>query len=86
MVLKRLKPVACPRCRDGTLLHIEIDENVIKSATRYPVIVAVKCSKGHALIAFVDANFEIRDIESAAEAETKESTGVSSVKQWLDTL
>ncbi len=86
MVLKKLKPVACPKCRDGTLVRIEVEEEVIQKSSRYPVIVATKCSKGHALIAFIDANFDIRDIEPTAEAESKETTGATSVKQWLDSL
>ena len=68
----KLKPFACPACGSGTLVYVEVEEHKILHAKRYPVIVTAKCPKGHALVAFVDANFQVRDVESAAEASEEE--------------
>lgn len=72
----KLKPFACPACAEGTLVYVEVDERKITLAKRYPVIVTAKCPKSHTLVAFVDANFQVRDVEAATEA-TEEEKGAT---------
>ena len=72
----KLKPFACPACKEGILVYVEVEERKISQAKRYPVIVTAKCPKSHVLVAFVDANFQVRDVEAAAEA-TEEEKGAT---------
>ncbi|TFG32126.1 hypothetical protein EU528_04275 [Candidatus Thorarchaeota archaeon] len=72
----KLKPFACPACTQGNLVYVEVEERKITQAKRYPVIVTAKCSKSHALVAFVDSNFQVRDVEVATEA-TEEEKGAT---------
>ena len=72
----KLKPFACRACKEGTLVYVEVEEHKITQAKRYPVIVTAKCPKNHALVVFVDSNFQVRDVEVAAEA-TEEEKGAT---------
>ena len=76
MAKVKLKPFACKACKDGTLVYVEVEEFKITQAKRYPVIVTAKCPKHHALVVFVDSNFQVRDVEVAAEA-TEEKKGAT---------
>ena len=67
----KLTQFACPACQDGTLVYVEIEGKKIKEAKRYPTIVTAKCPSEHSLVVFVDSNFQIRDVEVAAEATKK---------------
>lgn len=81
-----MKPVACPTCADGTLLHIEVEESTISHAKRYPVMIAMKCSKGHSLVIHVDARFQIRDVEQIAEGTSPKETAIDRTMRWADSL
>ncbi|NWF95212.1 MAG: hypothetical protein HXY34_03635 [Candidatus Thorarchaeota archaeon] len=83
---RTLKPVPCPGCKDGTRIRIEIEEDLVLSAKKHPVMVAAKCENGHSIVAYVDARFEIRDVELAAEASTIDEESVQKTKRWLDSL
>jgi len=72
----KLKPFACRACTENTLVYVEVEEHKVTQAKRYPVIVTAKCPKGHALVVFVDSNFQVRDVEVAAEA-TEEEKGAT---------
>ncbi len=86
MAIRILQPFSCPTCADGTLVRLEVEDTTILSARRHPVMVTCRCEKGHALVAFVDANFQVRDVEAAAEAKSEKVDGVAKTKSWLDTL
>ena len=81
-----LKAFACPTCKDGTLVQVKVEESVITRAKRYPTIVTAKCPKGHSLVVFVDANFQVRDVEAAAQASEKELDAIDKTKGWFDSL
>lgn len=82
MTRVNLKPFACPACRDGTLVEVKVEESVIAGAKRYPTIVTAKCPKGHSLVVFVDANFQVRDVEAAAQATEEEKDALDRTKDW----
>ncbi|MFX1481629.1 MAG: hypothetical protein ACFFCP_00420 [Promethearchaeota archaeon] len=87
MAKVKLKQFACPACRDGTLVYVEVDEYMITTAKRYPVMVTAKCpTKNHSLVVFVDANFQIRDVEAAAEATEEKKDAIDRTKGWFDSL
>ncbi|MGQ4912903.1 MAG: hypothetical protein ACP6KW_12090 [Candidatus Thorarchaeota archaeon] len=81
-----LKPFACPACNDGTLVEVKVKEEVITGASRYPTIITAKCPKGHSLVVFVDANFQVRDVEEAAQASEKKQDAIDKAKGWFDSL
>ncbi len=58
--------------------NLTVDEKSITSASRVPVLITAKCSKGHQCVLFVDRNLTVRDVEAASEAVQKKP-GVSSV-------
>ncbi|TFG30074.1 hypothetical protein EU527_14950 [Candidatus Thorarchaeota archaeon] len=82
----KLRPFACPACKDNNLVYVEVEEKQITQAKRYPTIVTAKCTKGHALVAFVDANFQVRDVEAAAEASEEEKDAFDKTKRWFDSF
>ncbi len=84
MVRKKLKPFACPVCGDGSLVEVEIEEEVITEAKRIPAMMTTRCAKKHTLVLFVDANFQIRDVEVAVQAREKDV--IDKTKDWFDTL
>ncbi|MFW9925819.1 MAG: hypothetical protein ACFFDM_03515 [Candidatus Thorarchaeota archaeon] len=87
MAKVKLKQFACPACKDGTLVFVEVDETKITLAKRYPVIVTAKCpKKNHSLVVFVDANFQVRDVEAAAEASEEKKDAIDKTKGWFDSL
>jgi hypothetical protein len=79
-----LKAFACPACKDGTLVEVKVEESVITQAKRYPTMVTAKCPKGHSLVVFVDANFQVRDVEAAAQATEKEKDAFDKTKDWFE--
>lgn len=82
----KLKPFACPACKTNNLVYVEVEERQITHAVRYPTIVTAKCTKGHSLVAFVDANFQVRDVEIAAEATEEEKDAVEKTKGWFESF
>ena len=83
-----LKPFACPVCKGGNLVKIQIDESVVTEAPRHPVIITAICSKKHTLAVFVDSNFQVRDIEATMSVASGEDEGdaVDKTKSWFDSL
>ena len=65
----KLTQFVCPACKDGTLVHIEVEKTKITKAERHPTIVTARCPNDHSLVVFVDKDFKIRDVEVAADAE-----------------
>ena len=63
----RLKAFACPVCKDGTLVEIKIKKSALKRSNRFPVLVTAKCPKSHNLVLFVDASYQVRDVEVALQ-------------------
>ncbi|TFH10035.1 MAG: hypothetical protein E4H14_03315 [Candidatus Thorarchaeota archaeon] len=82
----KLKPFACPACKESTLVYVEVEEQKITHAKRYPVIVTAKCSKSHSLVAFVDANFQVRDVESATEATEEEKDATDKAVGYFESF
>lgn len=84
MTRRKIKPFVCPSCGNGALVEIEIEEEMISQAKRFPAMLTAKCSKSHPLVLFVDANFQIRDIELAVQA--REKNVIDKTKDWFDSL
>ncbi|MFX1261271.1 MAG: hypothetical protein ACFFAZ_04225 [Promethearchaeota archaeon] len=83
MTRSTLTPVPCPVC--GAVVDgVTVDEDSIKNAERVPVIVPTKCSKGHAVVLFVDRTLTVRDVEAAAEAVQDEKDAVEKAQGWMD--
>lgn len=82
----KLKPFACPACKDGSLVYVEVEESKIAHAKRYPVIVTAKCQKHHALVAFVDSNFQVRDVEAAAEASEEQKGATDKAAGYFESF
>ncbi|NHJ14541.1 MAG: hypothetical protein EAX95_12755 [Candidatus Thorarchaeota archaeon] len=92
MAKKTMKPFACPACSDGTLVNLEVEESVITESKRFPVMVTARCPKKHSLVVFIDNNFQVRDVQAAADAtddaKGKEDTSdaLDKAKGWFDSL
>jgi len=86
MTKKALTPFTCPVCKNGTLVQVEIEEKVIREATRLPAVVLAKCSSKHSLVLFVDGNFQVRDVEAASEADEKEKDAIANTVDWFGSL
>ena len=84
MTRKKLRPFICPVCGNGSLVEVEIEEEFITQAKRIPAMMTAKCNKSHSLVLFVDANFQIRDIEAAVQAREKDV--IDKTKDWFDSL
>ncbi len=84
MARKKLKPFTCPVCGNGSLVEVEVEEAFITEAKRIPAMMTTKCEKNHSLVLFVDANFQIRDIEVAVQAREKDV--IDKTKDWFDSL
>jgi transcription elongation factor Elf1 len=82
----KLKPFPCPTCGEGKLVYVEVEESTIKRAKRFPTIVTARCGKGHALVVFVDANFQVRDVEGSAVATEEEKDAVDKTKGWFESF
>jgi len=82
----KLKPFACPACKEGTLVYVEVEEQKITHAKRYPVIVTAKCPRSHPLVAFVDSNFQVRDVEAAAEASEEEKGATDKAAGYFESF
>jgi hypothetical protein len=65
----KLTQFACPACKDGTQVSVEVEKKKITKADRHPTIVTARCQNGHSLVVFVDINFKIRDVEVATDAK-----------------
>ena len=65
----KLEPFACPVCTDGTMVEIEVDDAAIDEAKRFPMMVAVKCPKKHDLVAFVNKDRSVSDVEPAVSVK-----------------
>ncbi len=81
-----LTPFNCPECKNGNLVKTEIEEHLIREAKRLPAIVTVTCSDNHALVLFVDGNFDVRDIEVASRAAIDEKDALDKTKDWFGSL
>jgi hypothetical protein len=86
LVKVKLKPFACPTCKDGMLVYVEVEELIITRAKRFPTIVTAKCSRDHPLVVFVDANFQVRDVESSAVATEEVKDAVDKTKGWFESF
>jgi hypothetical protein len=86
LVKVKLNPFACPTCKDGMLVYVEVEELTIKRAKRFPTIVTAKCSRNHALVVFVDANFQVRDVEPSAVATEEQKDAVDKTKGWFESF
>lgn len=86
MAKVKLRPFACPTCGAGKLVYVEVDELTITRAKRYPTIVQARCAKGHPLVVFVDANFQVRDVEVSAIATEEEKDAVEKTKGWFESF
>ena len=84
MVKIILDPFKCPVCDDGTMVELEIDEEVFASAKRFPMMIANLCPKKHNLIAFVDQEMKVRDVESAVTAKTEEKDAIDKSKDYFE--
>ena len=83
MASKKLNPFQCPACRNGSLVEVEIDENVVTNAERLPVIVTTNCAKEHTLVLFIDGKFKIRDIEIASASNGDTKTALTKTEDWF---
>ncbi len=72
----------CPLCNEN--FDLKIDESVIESATRFPVVFSTShCSR--ALICYIDANFAIRMIEIGHLAQPNPSTAPTETSSESET-
>jgi hypothetical protein len=86
LAIVALNPFACPACSKGNLVKVEVEATTITEAKRHPVIVTATCPKGHAIVVFVDKNFQVRDVEAVASASEKQEDAVDKTKSWFDSL
>ena len=80
MAKAKLKQFAWPACQDKTFVYVEVEETKITEAKRYPTIVTAKCPNDHSLVVFVDTNFQVRDVETAAEATEEVKDAIDKTK------
>ncbi len=84
MARRKLRPFSCPVCGNGSLVEVEVEESFITEAKRIPAMMTTSCRGGHTLVLFVDANFQIRDVEAAVQASEKDL--IDKTKDWFDSL
>ena len=82
----RLDPFKCPVCDDGTMVDLEIEESVFEEAKRFPMMVATKCPKTHDIIAFVDQEKRVRDVEKAVAAKKEEKDAIDKTKEYFESF
>ena len=82
----KLNPFACPVCEDGTMVEIEVEEKIFNEAKRFPMMITTKCQKKHNLIAFVDKEKNVRDVEAAISAQKKEADAVDKTKDYFESF
>ena len=83
MASQKLNPFQCPACGNGSLVEVEIDENVVANAERLPVIVTTNCGKVHMLVLFIDGKFKIRDIEIASASNGDAKNALKKTEDWF---
>ncbi len=82
----KLDPFNCPVCDDGTQVDLEIDESTFAEAKRFPMMVATRCPKNHNLIAFVDQEKRVRDVEKAVTAKQEEKDAIDKTKDYFESF
>jgi hypothetical protein len=80
----KLNPFKCPVCGDSTTVELEIEESILDEAKRFPMMIATKCSKKHDLIAFVDKEKQICDVEKAVTATKEEKDAIEKTKDYFE--
>ena len=76
MGIIKLEPFKCPVCDDNTMVELEVEEKTFEEAKRFPMMIATKCTKKHDLIAFVDQEKRVRDVETAVSAKKEEKDAI----------
>jgi len=82
----KLNPFACPVCNDGTMVEIEIEEETFTEAKRFPMMITIKCKKKHNLIAFVDKEKNVLDVEAAISAQKKDDDVIDKTKDYFESF
>ena len=80
----KIDPFACPVCNDGTMIEMEINEKTFSEAKRFPMMIQTKCSKNHDLIAFVDKEKKVRDVEAAVAGIAEKKNEVDAIDKSKD--
>ncbi|MHA2426198.1 MAG: hypothetical protein ACXAEF_15525 [Candidatus Thorarchaeota archaeon] len=68
------------------MVTIEVKESTFEDSKRFPMMVATKCSKKHDLIAFVDQERRVRDVEEAVSAKIEEKDAIEQSKDYFESL
>ena len=80
----KLEPFACPVCDDGTMVEVELNEEAFNEAKRFPMMVAVKCPKKHDLVAFVNKDRAVSDVEPAVSVKKEEKDALAKSKDYFE--
>ncbi|NWF95214.1 MAG: hypothetical protein HXY34_03645 [Candidatus Thorarchaeota archaeon] len=81
-----LAPFRCPACPDGKQVMMEVDDEKIQAAKRFPTPVTAKCTRGHALVVFVDRDLRVVDVQTALSVSEGTKDAVERAKGWFETL
>ena len=82
----RIDSFKCPVCNDNTLVSLEIDEKTFNEAKRFPMMITVKCPHKHDLVAFVDQEKKVRDVETAVSAKQKEKDVMDKTRDYFESF
>ena len=82
----KLDPFKCPVCKDDTLVNLEIEEKTFNEAKRFPMMITVKCPNKHDLIAFVDQEKKVRDVETTVSSKQKEKDVMDKTRDYFESF